>query len=64
MGCAYCIVTSPFSRPVEQMDPKFDKMAVESMQGALPLRIGSINVCYPPTFFRVAWAVVSPFLNE
>lgn len=48
----------------EQMDAKYMKMAMESLQGALPLRIGSINICYPPTFFRLVWAIINPFLHE
>ncbi|CAN0414781.1 unnamed protein product [Ectocarpus sp. 13 AM-2016] len=39
-------------------------MVMQSLQGALPVRIGSINICYPPTFFRVVWAIISPFLHE
>lgn len=48
----------------EQMEPKFDKMVVDSIQGALPVRVGSMNLCYPPPFFRIAWAIVSPFLTK
>lgn len=55
-------VLPPFC-PVEQVDGKYMKLAMESLQGALPLRIGSINICYPPTFFRLAWAIISPFLH-
>lgn len=46
------------------MDSKYMKLATGSLQGALPLRIGSINVCYPSTIFRVIWALISPFLHE
>ena len=66
------IASSPRSRPVEQIDPMVDKLVMKRLQGelhgtparALPLRTGGINVCYPPTFFWVEWAVVNPFLNE
>ncbi|CAM9142393.1 unnamed protein product [Scytosiphon promiscuus] len=39
-------------------------MATGSVQGVLPVRIGSMNICYPQSFFRVIWAIVSPFLLE
>ncbi|CAM9094834.1 unnamed protein product, partial [Hapterophycus canaliculatus] len=48
----------------QQFEPKFQKMAMGSMQGALPVRIGSMNMCYPRPFFRMIWTVVSPFLHE
>ncbi|CAM9142231.1 unnamed protein product [Scytosiphon promiscuus] len=59
-----CFVGSHKTLKLKQFEPKFNKMALGSMQGALPVRIGSINMCYPQPFFRVMWAIVSPFLHE
>lgn len=47
-----------------QLDPKFDRMVLESIQGVLPLRVGSISLCYPPSFFRIAWAIFSKFMSK
>lgn len=47
-----------------QMDKKFSKMAFGCIQGAIPVRVGSMNMCYPPSFFRLVWAIISVFLHE
>eukprot|EP00752_Nemacystus_decipiens_P008826 g7877.t1 len=60
----FCFLVNPKTVSIRQMDRKYMKLALESLQGALPLRIGSLSICYPPTFFRVAWAIISPFMHE
>ncbi|CAN0243844.1 unnamed protein product [Ectocarpus fasciculatus] len=60
----FCFVGYQKAVKRSQTDPTFVRMVMQSLQGALPVRIGSINICYPPTFFRVVWAIISPFLHE
>eukprot|EP00752_Nemacystus_decipiens_P009047 g8078.t1 len=60
----FCCLVNGKAVKISQLDPKFDKMALESLQGALPLRIGSINMCYPPTFMRVVFAIIHPFMHK
>lgn len=47
-----------------QVDTKFDKIMVASIQGALPVRVGSINICFPPTVFGMLWQIVRLFLSK
>ena len=47
-----------------QVDQTFNRMVLDSLQGALPVRVGSMNMCYPPSFFRLVWVVISTFLHE
>lgn len=48
----------------KQVDQKFNKMVLDSIQGTLPVRVGSMNMCYAPSFFRVIWMVIRTFLHE
>ncbi len=54
----------PFCPCYIQVDQKFNKMVLDSIQGTLPVRVGSMNMCYAPSFFRVIWMVISTFLHE
>ncbi|CAN0071101.1 unnamed protein product, partial [Ectocarpus fasciculatus] len=58
------VVTLKTARISQQVDQKFNKMVLDSIQGSLPVRVGSMNMCYPPSFFRWIWMVISTFLHE
>lgn len=52
------------ARRGQQVDQTFNKMVLDSIQGTLPVRVGSMNMCYAPSFFKVIWVVISTFLHE
>ncbi|CAM9142154.1 unnamed protein product [Scytosiphon promiscuus] len=60
----FCFVVSLKTARISQLDQKFNKMVLDSIQGTLPVRVGSMNMCYPPSFFKVIWMVISTFLHE
>ena len=47
------LLPCPKKIKMSQFDPKFEKMAADSIQGALPMRISCIAICHPPSFFKV-----------
>eukprot|EP00752_Nemacystus_decipiens_P008831 g7882.t1 len=60
----FCFVVNLKTSRISQVDQKFNKMVLDSIQGTLPVRVGSMNMCYAPSFFRVIWMVISTFLHE
>ncbi|CAM9113553.1 unnamed protein product [Ectocarpus sp. 6 AP-2014] len=60
----FCFVVTLKTARISQVDQKFNKMVLDSIQGSLPVRVGSMNMCYPPSFFRWIWMVISTFLHE
>ena len=40
------------------------KMMMESVQGALPVRIAAIHLCRPPTFLAIIWPIFKMFLTK
>lgn len=60
----FCFVVTLKTARITQVDQTFNRMVLDSLQGALPVRVGSMNMCYPPSFFRLVWVVISTFLHE
>ncbi|CAM9758928.1 unnamed protein product [Choristocarpus tenellus] len=59
-----CIISSMKTVKPAQVNVKFIKTVLRSIQGAIPLRFGSMNLCYPPVFFRVVWSLVNKFMAK
>lgn len=48
-----------------QLDTKMGKLVLGThYRGALPLRVGTINLCNPPMVFKSLWAILRVFLHE
>ncbi|CAN0154830.1 unnamed protein product [Ascophyllum nodosum] len=58
-----CFVGLGNTARLSNVDPKFSKMVLSGVQGALPARVGSISLCYPPSFFRLVWGILSVVLH-
>mmetsp|Transcript_20944 Transcript_20944/g.45673 ORF Transcript_20944/g.45673 Transcript_20944/m.45673 type:complete len:317 (+) Transcript_20944:15-965(+) len=54
----------PHHAHVSQFDRKLIAANAESMKGILPVRIGSFQICHPPTFFQIVFPVIKFLLGK
>lgn len=49
---------------LKNVDNDLDKMMIDTIQNFYPERLGAAYVVNAPTVFKVAWAVVRPWLDN
>lgn len=60
-GIILCVY--PRNAKHSQFDKGLAKMISDSMKGCLPMRMGSFQVCHPPTFFVIIFPIIKLFLG-
>jgi hypothetical protein len=46
-----------------QTNHPLEKMLIDSIQGALPVRLSALHICRPPSFVWVVWPIIKMFVS-
>jgi hypothetical protein len=54
----------PHHAHFSQFDRKLVASNAESMKGCLPVRVGALHICHPPTFFTIVFPIIKLLLGK
>ena len=58
------MLLNPSDSRLSQFDRRLPKVMVPSIQGALPMRLSAMHLCYPPVFVSIILPIIKIFMSE